>query len=312
MRLVADVGGTNVRFALADAKAVLTARSSALVSSYTSLEEAIAAYLAFAGVGAGDVQSVAIGAAGPVSHGLVKLTNAPWQFAEGDVSAALNGVPVSIVNDLEAGALALPHLGPEDLTVLGGIAPKPEKAQRMLAVNAGTGFGAATIIKHRSGWLTCPSEAGHMTGWRGVSEPANLAALPLLTVEDVLSGRGVEALYASLQTTAGETWAKMRAADIFTGGAHDTAAAKCVRVFGQALGHVCGDLALAVTAWDGVFLFGSVAAGWANAADVPAFRTAFEAKGAMQAKMRLVPTALVHKQDAALFGLAHLQIDHRN
>jgi glucokinase len=57
-----------------------------------------------------------------------------------------------------------------------------------------------------------------------------------------------------------------------------------------------------------VFLFGSVAKGFARVADHARFREAFESKGAMVEWMKRIPIAVVEKQDAALFGLAALPI----
>ena len=55
------------------------------------------------------------------------------------------GVPVVLVNDLEAVAAALPHLADDDLTTLGTVAPVRPERRTMLAVNVGTGFGAASV-----------------------------------------------------------------------------------------------------------------------------------------------------------------------
>ena len=85
----------------------------------------------------------AIAAAGPVDGNAVKLTNNAWIVDGAKISALMNGVPVAVVNDLEAVAAALPHLTPDDLTTLGAIAPVRPERRTMIAVNVGTGFGAA-------------------------------------------------------------------------------------------------------------------------------------------------------------------------
>ena len=54
--------------------------------------------------------SAAIGVAGPVDGDSVKVTNAPWTITAGEVAELLGGAPTRLVNDLQAVALALPHL----------------------------------------------------------------------------------------------------------------------------------------------------------------------------------------------------------
>ena len=124
------------------------------------------------------------------------------------------------------------------------------------------------------------------------------------SVEDVLSGRGL----ANLHSALGNDEAALEAADICSRASSDPKCASTLSLFTQIAGDVLGNLALAVTAWDGVFLFGSVAKGFAHVADHVRFREAFEDKGAMVEWMKRIPVVLVEKQDAALFGLAALPI----
>ncbi|MBC8049904.1 MAG: ROK family protein [Chitinophagales bacterium] len=300
-RLVADIGGTNIRFAKS-ALGEIRSKRSYPVAQFPSFLEALEFFLRDEGDDRKSCGSAAIGAAGPIDGEWVQLTNAPWLLDAREISAALSGADVLLCNDLEAAALAIPHLSSDQLRPLGGGELDVRAVHRMIAINVGTGFGAATLLRTPAGWMTCPSEAGHMR-----LSPADFGmhAHPSLhSVEDVLSGRGVLNLYEGL----GGVSAGKSAADIFASAAIDSAAKRCVETFTEIFGSIVGNLMLATAAWGGACFYGSVAAGWTNVADLPGFRNAFIGKGPMSIRMKTVPLALVTYDDAALVGLAHVSI----
>ncbi len=90
--------------------------------------------------------------------------------------------------------------------------------------------------------------------------------------------------------------------------ARDAAAARTVEVFTAILGRIAGDLTLATCAWGGVYLCGSVATAWSAIADIEQFRAEFIRKGPMRARMLKVPTAVIRRDIAALYGLAMMPI----
>ena len=161
-RLVADAGGTNVRFALADPAGELEQVLTYRVADFASFMHVMSAYLAAAGIGP-DLGACAIAAAGPVDGDFVKLTNNPWSIDRAEVSASMAGIPVALVNDVEGVAAALPHLGAGDADAFGGPAPVRVDHRTMVALNVGTGINVASAIRRGGQWWTCPGEAGHMT-----------------------------------------------------------------------------------------------------------------------------------------------------
>jgi glucokinase len=310
LRLIADVGGTNARFALAQRDGSCIAAANMRVADYSTFQDALAAYLEHAGVEALKlVENAAFAAAGPVDNGVIKLTNAHWVLSARDVSAQqLGGVPTRVFNDLEAVGHALPFLEHRDVTAIGRV-PRPaaEPPGHMVAVNVGTGFGAATAIPAAGEWMTCPSEAGHMTlGPADTEEAALLAALVsgrMATLEDVLSGPGVSALYAAISGSAA-----IEAGEVFTRAGTAPAARRTVTLLSRWLGRAAGDLVLASAAWGGAYLLGGVVNGWAAHCDAHAFRAAFEDKGKMRERISGVFSGVVTRQDVALLGLAKAAI----
>ena len=297
-RLVADAGGTNVRFAMADARGELECLRTYQVDQFPTFVDALDAYLSQAGHPEA-IAAAAIAAAGPVDGDQVRLTNNAWSIDRTRLPALPAGIPVALVNDLEAVAAALPHLSVADVEVIGGVAPGRPELRTMLAVNIGTGFGAASVM-HRAGrWWTCPTEAGHTSLGTAAEE---IDVLPKnASIEDVLSGQGLTQLYREI---AGADRPARDAAAVFANVGVDTAAGRAVSICTDILGRTAGDLALATCAWGGVYLCGSVAVGWSAVADGTRFRAEFTRKGAMRKRMEQVPTVVIRRDNVALFGLA--------
>jgi glucokinase len=305
-RLVSDVGGSNARFARALGN-TLSERRNYAVQGYATYYHALRQYLADTG-GAAGCASGAIDVAGPVDGGRAKLTNASWVIDAKEIGQLLGGVPAELVNDLQAAAMALPHLLEKDLTPLGGSFRGSGGRRTMLALNVGTGFGAAAVVPTRDGWTACACEPGHMA--LGAVDADQLSVVEgLATVENALSGRGVQALYARLAARRGVTVTGERSgADIFAAMRNDVVAAETVHHFSRLLGRVAGDLVLATGAWGGVFLCGSVVQGWADVANIGEFRADFEHEGAMRERMRGVYSGVIEVDDISLIGLTHLGV----
>lgn len=308
VRLVADIGGTNARFALVDEAGNIGSVCSLLVACFATFTDALDAYLGgFAS--RPEIAQAAFGAAGPVSRGQVKLTNAPWRLCEQELSQRLNGAQTKIFNDLEAVAHALPYLTPSDVFPLGEGAGWPlSEPQRMIAINVGTGFGAATVLPRGESWVACPSEAGHMALGAADGEELDLlrrcAAGRAVTVEDLLSGPQIAPLYE----LCGGRDAGLTGEDIMRRSANEPAAAKTVNWITRWLGRVTGDLVLATAAWGGAFLLGGVVSGWRAHADARLFRQAFSDKGKMSVRMAGVYTGAITRDDTPLLGLARAPI----
>ena len=306
-RLVCDAGGSNVRFARCPGEHVLSEMRAYHVKDFPSFYEALQAYLDETG-GAAACTGAAIGVAGPIDAGAVKLTNADWRIEAARVAAMLGGAPALLINDLEAVALALPHLRADELSALGTAERATAERRTMLALNVGTGFGAATVIPMGDGWISHPGEPGHMA--LGALDGNELERMgDARTVEDILSGRGVPLLFETIARQSGRAeMAAMSSAEIFANAGQDELAAETLRAFSRFLGRVAGDLVLAGAAWGGVYLCGSVAIGWAEAGGGQYFRRPFEDKGPMTGRMKQVYSGIVTRDDVGLLGLTHARL----
>ncbi len=297
-RIVCDAGGTNVRYARASAGRIQDVRA---LPTSTGLDiPALLAHFAATFEDREHLEGAVIAAAGPVQDAEVTLTNADVTIRAAGAREALHR-PVVVMNDLEAVAWALPHLTLADLRTL--LACDMPLTGGKLALNIGTGFGAALLVETPRGLHVCALEPGHMK----IATLAACKASPpaaTLSIEEVLSGKAL----ADPQMLH-EIWGLRQAAvfdsrHLFSAARASAEHQRFISGFSALFGQVCGDLVLATGAWAGVYLTGSVATAWSHAADIEAFRAAFCDKGPMSARMVRVPVHLIVAEHPALRGLA--------
>lgn len=311
-RLIADVGGTNVRFARSRADGLIRDSRSWPGQSFDSFNAALEAYLASLDEGT-SFHAAAIAAAGPVDGDAIKLTNNDWRIEASVVSTQLgDNIAVRLLNDLEAVAFALPYLTGDQLEWITRGAPPSPRSNRMLAVNVGTGFGSAALQKDHDEWISCPAESGHMRlVMQTADEFALIAQLGLAdpTVEDVLSGHGIQQLWkACARSTSAQEADHGTAENAFEFASDDPASRTATRHFSRFLARAASDLVLASAAWDGLYLCGSVANAWSAHADLNEFHRVFCGQSKMRDRLGQTPVAMIRHDTPAFVGLANVAI----
>ncbi len=306
--LVADIGGTNARFAIADLESFeLSAPKTMFCAEYPSLTDAAKVYLA--GLEARP-RVAAIAVAGPVTGDVINFTNSPWSFERNAFCRALCLESLLVLNDFQALALSLPHLADQELTRIGGAEPLAHGAKVVLG--PGTGLGAAGLIWSGSHWVAVPGEGGHVTL---ASPHADQFALierlgvgrDHVSAERVLSGPGLVELYGAVAAHHGKTAESLAPSEIVS-----RALAKSDDIAVQTLDHFivwlarfAGDAALFFGARGGVYLGGGIPSKILDRLREGRFRETFEAKGRMRAFLEPVPIYVIgHSDTAALKGAA--------
>jgi glucokinase len=133
-----------------------------------------------------------------------------------------------------------------------------------------------------------------------------------VSVERVLSGPGLENLYAALTEIAGQKAEDLSAADITSQAeAGEGTARAALDMFCAIYGAVAGDFALAHGARGGVFLAGGIAEKIENYLESSAFRASFEDKGRLSYFVKPIPTRLIRNKDAAFLGAARASVEFR-
>ena len=316
IQLIADIGGTNARFAYIDAgnrdllpgSFELQGMRNYLCDDYPRFDDAIHAYMQQQGITR--IDGLCLAVAGPVHAAQIKLTNNNWIF---DASALQKtfGAPVKIINDFTAQALSIRAMKSSELLWIGKPRPLPlaegkQNSAIKLVAGPGTGFGVAAILPDGS---VMPSEGGHIAFAPSDEHEMKLLSFlcqrhPRVSVERVLSGEGLANIYwanGKLRGVDLELTAPEIAAHAATG---DEICLQAIADFYAILGSVVGDLAVLLGSGGGIYLTGGMLPKLWNFFDVNRFRERVESKGRFREFCAALPIALVKAEQPGLLGCA--------
>jgi glucokinase len=313
LRLLADIGGTNARFALQNGAGRFDCIEVLACGGYATLSDAMRAYLGVAaarGFPVDVIRHAAIAIANPVEDDMVSMTNHHWSFSISALRVEHGLTTLLVVNDFAALAMALPYLQPGQRERIGG---GVELAGRPIGlIGPGTGLGVSGVIPAGGGrWIALAGEGGHAS-----FSPANreeAAILDLLwdefghvSAERLLSGMGLELIHRALS-------GQRLAAPEITRRALDESCADCrrtVECFCAVLGSVAGNVALTLGATGGMYIGGGIVPRLGAMFTQSAFRRRFEDKGRLSAYLARIPTYLITEQYPALFGVSAMLSAH--
>ncbi len=305
--LLADIGGTNARFALAEDGA----------DGFRDLGRTPTAAHPDPHAAVRDFalprcpvrpRTAILAVAAPVTGDRIVFTNCPWVLEPRRLVAELGFETVVAVNDFEAQALALPGLGPADLVALDGGLARPDATR--VVIGPGTGLGVAQLIASDGRWIPVPGEGGHASlAPDGAREEAiwhEIAKVEgRVCAEAVLSGPGLVRLHDALRAVDGLPARALDPAGVTAAAeAGDAVAREAVAVFVAALGRFAGDVALIALARGGVYLAGGIPPRLVGPLAAGGFRAAFENKPPYRALMAEIATAVVIHPLPAFVGLA--------
>lgn len=306
LSLVADIGGTNTRVALADGTVIRPDSIRRFRNAeYPGLEPILRQYLAEAGID--DCDGACVAAAGPVRDGVAEMTNLEWTIDGCTLARATKAAKVAILNDLQAQGHALGHIAEANLASVID-APRAGHATK-LVIGAGTGFNAAPVHETPWGRVVAPSECGHIN--MPVRSDADLRLARFVEkahgfpgVEDVLAGPGLERLYAFTRSEAGNP-GDLPAAEIMSALAKsDPYATETARLYVRLLGAEVGNLALIHLPLGGIYLCGGVARAFTPYLKSLGFAGAFRDKGRFSGFLDNFAVSVIEDDYAALTGCA--------
>jgi len=308
-RLLADVGGTNARFALETAPGAITQVEVLPCADYSSLAEALKAYQALPGVAAAGGQSVRnamIAIANPVAGDFLSMTNHHWSFSISAMREECGFTTMDVVNDFTALARAVPMLSPEQKRQVGSGVARADTAIGL--IGAGTGLGVSGLIPSHGSWIALQSEGGHVN-----FAPFNELEVSILqfawrefehvSAERLISGDGLELIYRALANRAGQD-DTLPAAEI-TRRALAGESSLCddaIEAFCCMLGTVAANVALTLGALGGIYIGGGIVPRLGARFDQSGFRARFEAKGRFANYIAQVPTYVITAQYPAFLG----------
>jgi glucokinase len=307
--LVADIGGTNARFALADAAThAIGEAENFRAEDFESIADAAHAFLEATGE---KPNAACFAVAGPVgapgADDEITFTNSPWKFRPGEIRKALNLKRFLPVNDFYALASSIHHL-PADyfLKVKDG---EGDPTAPTLVIGPGTGLGQALIVPFGDGRRIVSTEGGHVSfAPRTDEEIAVLKFIarehPRVSVERLLSGRGLVNIHRALCSLSDTPRISLRADEITAAAIEGKypVAVRAVDMFCAVLGRVAGDAVLATGARGGVILGGGILMKIRDLFLKSAFVERFLDKGRMADYVATPPIRMIVNEGAALIG----------
>lgn len=305
--LIADIGGTNARFALVERPG--DAPRDLGRTATRAFADPISAIRAVALAGLERTPRTAVMAiAAPIDGDRVAFTNCPWVLEPKAMIAELGFDDVVVINDFEAQGLALPTLADTDVVTIGRGLAEPQATK--LVVGPGTGLGVGVLVHSRGAWIPVPGEGGHVTfAPEGARERAiaDLIAAEAgrVTVEHVVSGAGLVRLHRAIRSLdGGPVEAIDPAGVVAAAGAGEATAVEVLEIFAVALGRFAGDMALVSLPHGGVHIAGGIPPRILPFLTDGRFRAAFEDKEPYRPMMAGFSTRVVVNPTPAFVGLA--------
>ena len=311
-RLLADIGGTNARFALETGPGQIGHMNVLPCADYASLTQAMLAYLALPDVAAADgalMCDAGIAIASAVDGDWVQMTNHHWAFSMAAMKVECGLRNLIVVNDFTALARALPLLPDAEKCQIGGGAAREHGALGL--IGPGTGLGVSGLIASKDGWVALQSEGGHVS-FSPVDE-TEIAILQFaqaefshVSAERLLSGAGLILIYRALAQRAGVTAEALTAPEIMRRAlaAESALCDQVLETFCKMLGTVAGNLAVTLGAHGGIHIGGGIVARMGERFARSGFRARFEQKGRYGAYLARVPTYVIQARYPAFLGVS--------
>lgn len=306
--LIADIGGTNARFAIAKAGTLTHTNPMTLaVKEHASLQQAIEFYRH-----SQHIQNMpklaCLAVACPTHEDKIKLTNSHWSFLKSELKQALGFEHLWVINDYTALAHSIVHLTPEQKHRIGCATPRAN--QTLAVIGPGTGLGMSGLIYHQNSWAVLVSEGGHID-----FAPSNKLEMDILSyllkqhsrvsVERLLSGMGIENIYQALGHITDQPSETLNATEIaLLAQQNNPLATQTLDVFFGILASTAGNCALMLQAKGGVFITGGIVPKLLTSINAQSFRQRFENKGRFKDFMATIATEVVTDTQPGLLGAA--------
>jgi glucokinase len=307
-RLVADIGGTNARFAIFfDNSGMLSNEQSLSCERYPGPVEAIEAYIKE--TNAPRPYEIAMAVATPVTGDRIKLTNNHWAFSVEETRQTLGLDRLLMLNDFTALALSLPHLTTQQQRQVGGGNAAPNAA--IALIGAGTGLGVSGLLPTKDGWVPIEGEGGHVSFSPANERETEILRIvwrefPHVSAERLISGIGLDPLYRAIAQLEGKPGSAPTPAIISERALRgdDDLCLDVMNTFCGMLGTAAANLAVTLGARGGVYIGGGIVPRLGEFFDRSPFRTRFETKGRFSDYLKAIPTKVILADYPALTGAA--------
>ncbi len=306
--LIADIGGTNARFALVAPGSLSPQTPRSLpCKNYETVVDAVTAYLHV--VDNPTVTRAAFAVASPVTDDVISMTNNHWRFSVDETRGALALDDFRVVNDFTSLALSLPYLTKQDLKKVGSgdVIDKRPKA----VIGPGTGLGVSGLVPVDDHWLPLAGEGGHISYGPLTGREADVINLlredrDHISAEYLVSGAGLVTLYNALMQLDKQPTSELEPHEVTHRALQedDALAQEALNMFCSILGTVAGNLGLTLGAHGGVYIGGGIVPRIMDFFRKSDFRERFEQHGRFTAYLQEIATHVIMADYPALTGSA--------
>lgn len=310
MGLIADIGGTNARFAVVNKRGEPENIEILACNDYPSLTEAAQCYLA---KHKRSVERAVLAVAAPILGDEIKMINHSWVMSKKKIQQDMNLKDLRIINDFTAIAHGVPYLTAADYYQIGS--GSPQKGAPIGIIGPGTGLGVAAVIFDNFGKpIPVTTEGGHVTMCANTQREWDIIAelkrekYTHVSAERLVSGKGLINLYQAICALDGRTADKTDPSDITRAGLERTCPA-CIEtldLFADFLGTLAGNIALSMGAFGGVYIAGGIVMKLGDWFKTSRFRESFMAKGRYSDYLSRIPTYVITHPYPGFVGLKEL------
>ena len=321
IRLVADIGGTNIRISQATKDNQLSHISTYKCADFAELSDVLKLYITEQEIADKSLHAC-LAIACPTDEDWISMTNLQWAFSQTELKAELGLQSLYLINDYKAIAMSVPFLNDDQKCHIRG--PHQGRANSTISIcGPGTGLGVATLssatVQGNHFWHCINSEGGHID-FAPVDELDLIifnyldSRKPRISYEQLLSGYGLEQIYSAIidyQNTIDGSHAALHkttlsAAEI----SHNAITASCelcrlaLQQFCKVLGSFAGNLALLNSSFGGVYIAGGIVPRFIEFLKQGDFGERFIAKGRLSNIAEQTPVFVITEPQPGLLGAA--------
>lgn len=311
--IIADVGGTNGRFAIAKFKNPSDAPNISDIRvfscpDYASFDAMMKAYIDTLSEDIPNCAQLAIAGEMTPRHG--NLWHFNWNISASDLEEKFNLKRVTLMNDYEAMVRSIPYLNSEDFFNITdfeeGLIDGP-----YTVFGVGSGLGGSIAKPSINGLEVVSTEIGHVSFAPKTDLEIELLNFTKKTVKNIsnesyLSGPGLKRIHHFVNAIGANAGRNMTPSEITTAALNktDNDCIKTVEIFLDILASVAGDIALSQGSRGGVYISGGIVPRLINVIDRDRFSKRFNNKGPMKDYVRKIPVKVIMSDMPALFGAA--------
>lgn len=315
---VADIGGTNARFALAQQKDDKLFNINNIITypceSFESFEAVFAQFsqdLTDKNIPLPSKACIAIAAI--IQGDNVAMTSLPWAFSINKAKQQLNLSELYVINDFVGQAMAVPYLPKQDTRCIKN--GTPIDGCPIAVLGPGTGLGSALIVPFQSQgatkWIPVAAQGGHVN-FTPINDTEHALCQYFLdkkgyvSFETFVCGSGISHIYEGLHTINKTPFTALTPAEIAQQALDksNSTAQTTLEYFFSFLGRFAGNAALLCGSTGGVYLAGGILPKLKTALDDSEFINQFTSKGVSSGFVEDIPIYLIEHGEPALIGCA--------